>query len=465
MRTPTQIYSTPSDVEKAPRKGKTTLTLKPKGPIPCEENAETTPQESRNMTSSKISKADNIEPTPENLLAALEKAQNIFRQKVIRNDQKEDAHQSLEWIIIHFKEMSRKLKDMQKELGKQQPDENPDRLDTIEAKIDKILKKVEEPPKTYAEAAHRAADRPTTPIRNRSTRAQTPSLPPSSPAINRTQEIQQRNLQRKVQQRREQNKLEVVLTTQEMEADMKEHIRQQSHAEITAKLQQNVESQMKDNFPIIRGVVKLKSQDIRIHCKTEEEAKQLRGLKWNTAYDGLTVHQPKYGLMIPGIPTDLIDPNDLKNPEFARQLEHQNKENGIQIVGMKPLRRKHKNNAQYFSLVAFLTNPEAADQCIKHGFYINHQRFYPEKYAPQFQLIQCYKCQKYGHHATSCRSLHEICAKCGEHHPTSQCHSETHKCAGCKGEHPAWHHDCPNRINAIQNLTTRKREAPSYFNE
>src|SRR5437762_10802407 len=72
---------------------------------------------------------------------------------------------------------------------------------------------------------------------------------------------------------------------------------------------------------------------------------------------------------------------------------------------------------------------------------------------------------KNGHHATKCRSPHEVCTKCSEHHSTSQCHNEAHKCAGCKGEHPAWHHDCPNRISAIQTLTTRKREASSYFNE
>ena len=48
-----------------------------------------------------------------------------------------------------------------------------------------------------------------------------------------------------------------------------------SHAEITTKLQQNVESQVKDNFPIIHGIEKLKSQSIRIHCSTEEEAEQL----------------------------------------------------------------------------------------------------------------------------------------------------------------------------------------------
>jgi hypothetical protein len=160
---------------------------------------------------------------------------------------------------------------------------------------------------------------------------------------------------------------------------------------------------------------------------------------------------------------NMINPNELKDPEPAKQLEEQNK--GIQIIEMKTLQRKLKNNIQHYSLVAFLTDPDAADQCIKHGFYINHQRFFPEKYTPQFQLIQCHKCQKFGHHATKCRSLHEVCAKCSEQHSTSQCHSEDHKCTDCKGEHQAWQQDCPNKISAIQNLTTRKREASAYFNE
>ena len=91
-------------------------------------------------------------------------------------------------------------------------------------------------------------------------------------ADNRTREIQQHNLQHKVQQHHEKNKLKIILTTQEMDPDMKKQIEQHSHAEIMAKLQQNMESQVKDNFPIIHGIKKLKSQNIRIHCSTEEEA-------------------------------------------------------------------------------------------------------------------------------------------------------------------------------------------------
>jgi len=84
----------------------------------------------------------------------------------------------------------------------------------------------------------------------------------ATPEPNHVREIQQRNLERKVQQRREQNKLDIVLTMKGMDSDTKEKLAQHPHTEITTKLQQTIESQVKDNYPIIHGIEKLKSQDI-----------------------------------------------------------------------------------------------------------------------------------------------------------------------------------------------------------
>jgi Zinc knuckle len=284
-----------------------------------------------------------------------------------------------------------------------------------------------------------------------------------TPDPDRVREIQRQNRERKEQQRREQAKFEVTLTTQE--PDTKEQLAQLSHTEITTKLQQTIESQMKDNCLTIHGIQKLKSKDIRLHCNTEKEAEQLRKLEWDKFYNGLKVHQPKFGIVINGVPTTSMKSNELQNPELTKELELQNKGSGLQIVGMKTLRRKPKDNAQHFSLVMFVTSADTANECIKHGIYIHQQRFPAEKYDPNLQLIQCYKCQQLGHHASKCRSLHEVCGKCSEHHPTSQCHSETHKCAVCKEGHPAFHEDCPHKISARQKLISRRREAPTYYTQ
>ena len=197
------------------------------------------------------------------------------------------------------------------------------------------------------------------------------------PEADRVREIQQGNLQRKLQQRRERTKLEVTLTST-ANLDTKEQLAKELHSEITIKLQKAVSNQVK-NSPTIHGVQKLKSHDIRIHCNTVEEAEQLCKLKWDEAYGGLTVRQPKRGLVAHGVPTDLINPNGLQDPELAKQLESQNKGSGIQVVGMKPLRRKVRDDAQHFSLVIFVSNPETADYCIKHGIYIDQRRFPVEK--------------------------------------------------------------------------------------
>ena len=288
---------------------------------------------------------------------------------------------------------------------------------------------------------------------------------PTSEA-NHVREIQRQNLERKVQRRREENKFNIILTAQNAEPDTKEKLAQQTHAEIAAKLQQTVENQIKENPPTIPGIQKLKSTDIRIHCEIEKAAEELRNIKWDEHYKGLTVRQPKYGLVLPGVSTEMINPNNLQDPELIKHLEDQNKGIGLKILEMKILQRKLKNDAHTLSLIIFVPQPDMANKGIKHGIYCKYERFTTvEKYTPQLQLIQCYKCTQLGHHASKCKSRQHTCAKCSEHHSTSECQSETHKCALCKGEHQAWTKNCPTKIKARQELTIRKREIPAYFDE
>jgi hypothetical protein len=381
-------------------------------------------------------------------------------QKAIagQNEDKDCSHIIVETPFYTFAEVGRKIQQAQQYLEQQKA--NSTELGGYFNQLEQTLK--ETIVNTVKETVTQALQGTT----GNATISYASVVGTPSPETNRISEIQQQNLERKVQRRREENKLNVTLTAQNADLDTKEKLAQQSHAEIAAQLQQTVESQVKANPPTIPGIQKLKSKDIRIHCKTEQEAEELRNLQWDKHYKGLTVRQPKYGLVVPGISTEMINPQELQDPELVKQLEDQNKEIGLKILEMKILQRKLEDDARKFSLVIFVSQPGMANKGIKHGIYYNYERFTTvEKYTPQMQLIQCYKCTQLGHHASKCRNQQQVCAKCSDHHSTSECQSEIHKCALCKGEHQAWIKNCPAKIKARQNLTIRKRESSPYFDE
>jgi len=62
--------------------------------------------------------------------------------------------------------------------------------------------------------------------------------------------------------------------------------------------------------------------------------------------------------------------------------------------------------------------------------------------------LQCYKCQKYGHHQSRC-VLKEVCPICAQKHATENCLSKlkqgekfTPKCANCGDRHHDWDPSC-----------------------
>jgi hypothetical protein len=57
--------------------------------------------------------------------------------------------------------------------------------------------------------------------------------------------------------------------------------------------------------------------------------------------------------------------------------------------------------------------------------------------------LRCFKCQKFGHHQSTC-SKPSICARCSQPaHDDEPCKDPV-KCPNCSGEHPAFFNTCPN---------------------
>ena len=170
-----------------------------------------------------------------------------------------------------------------------------------------------------------------------------------------------------------------------------------------------------------------------------------------------------YGVVIHGVAKNDINPNTQEQEKIKDALEA---ENSVKVVRVATLTKRTKNaEAPTHSIVVFAESPEEANNIIHDGLKTQDGRIHgAQRYMPQCQIKQCYRCQGYGHKATTCTRPAE-CGKCAGEHETRQCSTkepET-KCAQCKGEHPAWHKECPQRQNEQQRLKALRDTIPPVF--
>lgn len=54
------------------------------------------------------------------------------------------------------------------------------------------------------------------------------------------------------------------------------------------------------------------------------------------------------------------------------------------------------------------------------------------RYFDHVNVVQCYKCWKFGHMSNQCRGSNVVCPRCSEHHKQQDCKSEVEVCTNCK---------------------------------
>ena len=319
------------------------------------------------------------------------------------------------------------------------------RLDKIEQELREIKAAILEPVKSWAQITAPA----TTAMKN--------PCSPNSKTI--TAQVKQQKMERVRAERAEH---EVTLSAHEATEETKSKLAATSAKEITQLLQHAINiSTGNDDKPKLQGFNRLANSGIRLQCKTAEEAQQLRNIDWSKAFKGLKVHKPKYGIVIHGVPTEEFDITDSKATTTLLQQCNEN----IPITRITPLRRKASNSRTpaHQSIVVFTDDAQAADQCIRMGFFINYLSYPAERYTPQLNITQCYKCCGYAHRAAHCKRKQK-CGKCGhEDHNSNECPNSERQCANCHGEHEAWHHECPTRIAESQRLADMKINTSPYF--
>jgi hypothetical protein len=417
-RTPTQQDCTPPEaaMTMAPKKKETALMRK----LRASNVANTTTricEQSDEVNTISLSK---------NVVEALKKVQHILSQTSIKKEEKTDASQTIGQAIDHIIEMNKKFEELEEHHNQQarQPSEDNPPWRALEEQLAKLTKAITEPTQTYAQAVQRNAG--------------------TTNAGNHPPQSENRVKERVEKLKRERAKTEVIITTRDVNDNMKDQLASMSEEVLTNNIQQAITAAGKEQVKV-RRVQKTANHGIKIRCATDKEAEEVRSMKWNEIIEGASIIETTHRVIVHGVSKYDIDFEKDEPEEIITRIRNSNSE-GITIVKVEPLMKRPRNpNARTQSIVISFKCPKEADDCNRTGVHIENRHYaITERYIPQSQIKQCFKCQAYGHKASVC-TRKERCGKCAQEHETKDCQSKTVSCANCKGSHCAWFHECPVR--------------------
>lgn len=168
-----------------------------------------------------------------------------------------------------------------------------------------------------------------------------------------------------------------------------------------------------DERPKVCGFEHLSGDIFRLQCYDEKSAAMLKEtMNWRKVCHGIELCQTKYGIVIHHVDKQHINPGNTDDyPRQIKELEEENKRCHLHVAQIPPLRRKQSNEtAKPHSIIIFTHNPHEADDCIDKGIIINGRLHRAERYTPQLNIVQCYKCYAFGHTAKG----QQRCGKCGD---------------------------------------------------
>jgi hypothetical protein len=250
----------------------------------------------------------------------------------------------------------------------------------------------------------------------------------------------------------------ITLNTTETNDKVQQWFQTENNEKIAISIQKAIENQLNISCAIL-GISK-QQNTIKIHhrmCdKDADEVEQ--NMNWNAIAEGLKPHEDIHGVVVYGVPKD-IDITDPQIIESLKEANHCIKPDAIDRI--TPLRR-NPTAAEYQSIIVFSKYPEELNTWIEQGFSINYQIYRTQRFTKRTQLIQCFNCYGYGHHAKTCQAK-TCCGKCGESHETQNCKNTTVKCCQCKGPHEAWHYKCPIKLMKRKILREIRHQLPYKF--
>ena len=152
----------------------------------------------------------------------------------------------------------------------------------------------------------------------------------------------------------------------------------------------------------------------------------------------------------------------------AKSLQEENKRlhPSLNILGYSWL-GKAEGIKDYSSLIVEVDSASTANNMINEGVVHRYDLKTAELFDRNCRIIQCFRCQKYGHISISCQEAQK-CGHCGEGHVTEECatgaNTASRRCAACNGgNHAAWSPQCSARKKEAERAEKARANRPRLY--
>ena len=137
-------------------------------------------------------------------------------------------------------------------------------------------------------------------------------------------------------------------------------------------------------------------------------------------------------------------------PRYIKENDLKNYFEGNSIITKEIIIKPLKNNDHFGTGFVSLDNKAQYDEITKKGYFIvSNRTFKVSKYVNK-KVVQCYRCQKYGHTAAICYNKDVKCRFCSKNHESKNCDQKNNlKCANCGENHKSSAYNCKIRQGHI----------------
>lgn len=182
-----------------------------------------------------------------------------------------------------------------------------------------------------------------------------------------------------------------------------------------------------------------------IRFKNPESAKVARdNTEWlNELGNNTRLVKPRFGIVVHRTPTEDFDLENA-NKQAIEKITEENDliRQGFRIEEAAWLKKKDKTLGKFASLGIWFDSPEGADWILDNGLLVG-ERYIGSVERCEIKKKRCFRCQRFGHLAWSCKETPR-CGHCAGQHERQRCPVGVRaRCLDCSGEHPTGDRQCP----------------------